>query len=498
MFKKIFIFIMIFAIVFVFVFDTNIASATTATFGDIYGTELGSEMLAFLLASLAVGVTYNSLLEVEELFKISEPIDWDEILGSAPDPPPGGGHNPNKKLITALLLGVPGGAFLSSIFGDLINWFQGKDATEGENIIDVDSDIITEIDDIEKSYVTNLYAGKILFVTLYNNNVIKVKMEIDEVRGYPYISPYLYINNEKGFSFGHLYIIGDDTPHYSPEDRTVTYKITETTSNIRINLQISPYVNVSKAINKNDLITEGEGYQPETTIKYNVKQNSSVITGIPPTTIPQPDITKLPGIETITKPNGQEEVIYSGDFEDLVNEIVNNITFDDIKNIITGSNPYIITETEQGLKIDRGQESPFPDVNTDPIEDTATYQGTTVGLLQSIINWLSLIRNEISSLPEKLFEVPQDLTLNFDNLKLNGFQERFPFSIPWDIASAISVFSRNPSEPDLTIDMDTNYFTLNHDIDISAISLPLRFARYAASVFFVLYLANKTRDLIKW
>ena len=61
-------------------------------------------------------------------------------------------------------------------------------------------------------------------------------------------------------------------------------------------------------------------------------------------------------------------------------------------------------------------------------------------------------------MPDKLFEVPPDLSLNFDNLKLNGFQDRFPFSIPWDIAAAIGVFSSSPTEPDLTIDMDTNYF----------------------------------------
>ena len=452
---------MIFAIVFVFVFDINIASATTATFGYIYGTELGSEILAFVLASLAVGVTYNSLVEVEQLFKASEPINWDEILGSAPDPPPGGGNNPNKKLITALLLGVPGGAFLSSIFGDLISWFQGLGSNVGENSIDI----------IKSSF------------QLGNNTIDLVKIEDNKWR--------IDLN-------GNLLVVLPETKN---NDMQIISISPIDQSNVYINISFTwryggkQTQQLSASIPGHGLETEIQGSE---SIKYNVKPNSSVITNIPPTTIPQPDISMLPGIETITTPDGQEKVIYPGDFEDLVDEIVNNITFDDVKNITPGSNPYIVTETQQGLNIDIGVESPFPDVNTDPIEDTSAYQGTTIGLLQSIINWLSLIRNDISSLPEKLFEVPQDLSLNFDNLRLNGFQERFPFSIPWDIASAIGVFSSSPTEPDLTIDMDTNYFSLNHEIDISAISLPLRFARYAASVFFVLYLANKTRDLIKW
>lgn len=480
MIKRILIFIMIFTIIFNFISYDN-AYASTLSLGDIYGTELGSEMLAFLLASLAVGVTYKSLAEAEQLFKTSELINWDEILGSAPDPPPGGGHNPNKKLITALLLGVPGGAFLSSIFGDLISWFQGIGATEGENVYNSGYGVIRDM-----TYHAYTY------VRIENNNS----------RWNLYIS----IN---GSDYQSVY--GGTTYNSNNLAEFISWEIVDFTNISQANKTCKVVFNAEVKMPNGNIesyeaqksyanITFGNDNQqiPTAPINYHVHNNSSVITNIQPTILPQPDIFKLPGIETITTSDGQEKVIYPGDFEDLVDEIVNNTTFDDVKNIIPGSNPYIVTETQQGLNINTGVESPYPDINTDPIEDTATYQGITIGLLQSIINWLSLIRNDISSLPEKLFEVPQDLSLNFDNLKLNGFQDRFPFSIPWDIASAIGVFSSSPTEPDLTIDMDTNYFSLNHEIDISSIILPLRFARYVASVFFVLYLANKTRDLIKW
>lgn len=489
MIKRILIFIMIFTIVINFISYDN-AYAATLSLGSIYGTELGSEMLAFLLASLAVGVTYSSLEQVEQLLIEYEPINWDEMLGSAPYPPPGGGNNPNKKLITALLLGVPGGAFLSSIFGDLISWFKGLGVEEGENQILIEGDTVEYVGDI----VFTL--ARVGYNRVYTEDGKSIWVIVEYVNYYP---------NDELYKFSVRFEKPDGTfntiTHWD-ESQNPRVWVGSKKHNV---LQVYIFGNkIGDDIN-NVVVhpfdsSELEDGQPKESInlEFNVSPDSSVITEIPPTKIPQPDITKLPGIETITTPSGHEEIIYPGDFEDLVDEIVNNITFDDVKNIISGSNPYIITETQQGLKIDRGQESPFPDVNTDPIEDTDTYQGTTVGLLQSIINWLSLIRNEISSLPNKLFEVPQDLSLNFDNLKLNGFQERFPFSIPWDIASAIGVFSSSPTEPDLTIDMDTNYFSLNHEIDISSISLPLRFARYVASVFFVIYLANKTRDLIKW
>jgi hypothetical protein len=472
MIKRILIFIMIFTIIFNFISYDN-TYAATLSLGSIYGTELGSEMLAFLLASLAVGVTYKSLAEAEQLFKTSELINWDEILGSAPDPPPGGGQNPNKKLITALLLGVPGGAFLSSIFGDLISWFKGLGATEGENKIG---------EDVNYTYYEsrfNFSGQDIVNNSIYVNiaNKENVKLEHESIYVYAW-----HMDEEP--------VTGHRVRYAKDNQYSLFYD--ENTNKM--------YLSTGPSYAKIESWSVDNYYPPkvETSVKYYVNSNSPVITDILPTTLPQPDISKLPGIETIISPDGQEKVIYPGDFEDLVDEIVNNITFDDFKNIIPGSNPYIVTETQQGLNIDIGTESPFPDVNTDPIEDTSAYQGTTIGLLQSIINWLSLIKNDISSLPDKLFEVPQDLSLNFDNLRLNGFQERFPFSIPWDIASAIGVFSSSPTEPDLTIDMDTNYFSLTHEIDISSISLPLRFARYVASVFFVLYLANKTRDLIKW
>ena len=143
-------------------------------------------------------------------------------------------------------------------------------------------------------------------------------------------------------------------------------------------------------------------------------------------------------------------------------------------------------------------EVPYPDIEFTPIEDVPAFQGENIGLLKSIVNWVSLIGNELLGLPVKLFSAPSDLSLDFSKLKLTDFKNKFPFSIPWDIARCITVFAKSPTAPDLNIDIDTEYLQIQHSIDVSRIDFPLRFARYAASVFFIMYLAGKTRDVIKW
>lgn len=210
-----------------------------------------------------------------------------------------------------------------------------------------------------------------------------------------------------------------------------------------------------------------------------------------------PDIESIikDKIVEVTRPDGTKYKIYTGTLDDLYNEWSQNINS---RNIFTDK-PSKLTETEEGVIIgDNKDELPYPDINPEPIEDTPQYQGKVVGLLQSIINWLKNIADIITEIPKKLFEIPEDIELDTSKLRLNDFQKKFPFSIPWDIKRAIEVLAQPPSQPDLEINIDTEYLKVNHTLDISLIDKPLRFARYVASIFFILYLANKTRDLIKW
>ncbi|MDD4548094.1 MAG: hypothetical protein PHI05_05100, partial [Bacilli bacterium] len=239
-------------------------------------------------------------------------------------------------------------------------------------------------------------------------------------------------------------------------------------------------------------------------IKYNVFPNSTVITGISPPNTPQLPVTNIPYETNITE-EGQEKTYYIGDLNDLTNDVVNNTTWQDLVNTSinyqtgTSEPSYTLTPTQEGVIIITDPETeeiptPYPNPDFEPIEDASEYQGKSIGLLQVIINWLKLIYDSI----QNFFEMPEDLTLDTTSLRLVDFQLKFPFSIPWDLYNSINVFAETPSEPELIIDIDTEYLKVNHEIDISSIYLPLTFARYVATIFFIIYLANKTRDLIKW
>jgi len=218
--------------------------------------------------------------------------------------------------------------------------------------------------------------------------------------------------------------------------------------------------------------------------------------------LPPPWLGRYPAIEPkikdIPTATGGTQKVYDGDIDEYLEDITNNATWSDIDEYIkTGANTTTLTPTAEGT-LEVGEVItdglPYPNVGTDAPIDVLTGIGGITGLLQGLTNWLANIANTISN----IFSIPADLTLNFDSLRLLNFKDKFPFSIPWDIYRAIAVFAQGPQDPELAINLDTDYINVQHQINLSAIDLPLRFARYAMSIFFILFLATKTRDLIKW
>ena len=96
------------------------------------------------------------------------------------------------------------------------------------------------------------------------------------------------------------------------------------------------------------------------------------------------------------------------------------------------------------------------------------------------------------------FDSPADFTLNFDGFKNLGLKDHFPFCIPFDFANAIKVFAASAADYKLSIDLDTQYFHVHHVVDLSPFQLPIAFFRYGATIWFIVILISKTRDLIKW
>lgn len=199
--------------------------------------------------------------------------------------------------------------------------------------------------------------------------------------------------------------------------------------------------------------------------------------------------------QSISAAGGTMEV-YNGTYDQYLDDVVDNATWEDIQGVISGSVPTTtLTETAEGLIIGEATAGiPYPNPDTTAPGEVLTGLGGIMGLLQGITNWIAQLWQLISG----IFAIPEGLALDFSSLRLVNFKDKFPFSIPWDIYRAVAVFAKSPETPDFSIDIETDYLNIDHSINLDPIDLPLRFARYVMTIFFIFFLASKTRDLIKW
>lgn len=133
--------------------------------------------------------------------------------------------------------------------------------------------------------------------------------------------------------------------------------------------------------------------------------------------------------------------------------------------------------------------------------------GDILKVLQKILEFLGnllttlikAITDAISTVVDKLQEFLdiKDFSLDFSPLKI-ALKDKFPFCIPFDFIKLFSVFSASPTDFQFTIKVDTQYWNINHTVDLSPFRTPILFFRYVVVVWFCFILMNKTRDFIKW
>lgn len=122
-----------------------------------------------------------------------------------------------------------------------------------------------------------------------------------------------------------------------------------------------------------------------------------------------------------------------------------------------------------------------------PGEGEGTGTGATAGLIGSIIE---LLKN--------FFDSPSDFRLNLDGFKNLILPDRFPFSIPFDMVKAVKLFAAAAADFVFRIDLDTQYFSVHHTVDLTPYAVPIAFFRYACVFWFAWILISRTHDLIKW
>lgn len=120
-----------------------------------------------------------------------------------------------------------------------------------------------------------------------------------------------------------------------------------------------------------------------------------------------------------------------------------------------------------------------------PGEGTDT--GTNTSLLQKI---LDLLKN--------FFDSPSDFRLNMDGFRNLAIKDKFPFCIPFDMVDSVKQFAAEAADYQFRVKLDTQYFKVDHVVDLTPLAVPLAFFRYLVVAWFAWVLMSRTHDLMKW
>ena len=151
----------------------------------------------------------------------------------------------------------------------------------------------------------------------------------------------------------------------------------------------------------------------------------------------------------------------------------------------------------------RAGTSDIPDVIAGTGTITGTGEGTGIfegiGSLVLSIPLVGTIASTLSGILEAIrgfFDVSK-FDLNFDSLKI-GLTKVFPFCIPFDFFNAVKMFSSDASTFVFDINLETEYFTIDHTVDLTPFRLPILFFRYVVVFWFGFILISRTKDFMKW
>ena len=141
--------------------------------------------------------------------------------------------------------------------------------------------------------------------------------------------------------------------------------------------------------------------------------------------------------------------------------------------------------------VDQSTGKSLDDTGTDtdnpskPGEGTGT--GSNTGLLQKI---LDLLKN--------FFDSPSDFRLNMDGFCNLAIKDKFPFCIPFDMVASVKQFAADAADYQFRVKLDTQYFKVDHVVDLTPLAVPLAFFRYLVVAWFAWVLMSRTHDLMKW
>ena len=130
---------------------------------------------------------------------------------------------------------------------------------------------------------------------------------------------------------------------------------------------------------------------------------------------------------------------------------------------------------------DTGTDTDKPGADTDkPGTDTGGLLGQIVALLKNF------------------FDSPSDFRLNMDGFRNLVIKDKFPFCIPFDMVDSVKQFAADAADYQFRVKLDTQYFKVDHVVDLTPLAVPLAFFRYLVVAWFAWVLMSRTHDLMKW
>ncbi len=121
-----------------------------------------------------------------------------------------------------------------------------------------------------------------------------------------------------------------------------------------------------------------------------------------------------------------------------------------------------------------------------------TISGTISDLLTGIQSGVSSIADTLA----RFFDV-SNFNLDFSPFQI-GLTKVFPFCIPFDMYNGVKLFAAQAADFSFDIKLDTDYFKVDHTVDLAPFKLPIMFFRYIVVFWFSWILISRTRDLMKW
>lgn len=144
-----------------------------------------------------------------------------------------------------------------------------------------------------------------------------------------------------------------------------------------------------------------------------------------------------------------------------------------------------VVDQSTGKTLDGTDTGTDTDNPSKPGEGTDT--GSNTGLLQKI---LDLLKN--------FFDSPSDFRLNMDGFRNLAIKDKFPFCIPFDMVDSVKQFAADAADYQFRVKLDTQYFKVDHVVDLTPLAVPLAFFRYLVVAWFAWVLMSRTHDLMKW